>query len=147
MDTDTVTVTDPPAPTDENEPAPVVEVEGNAPGETWSPPKVEDGTGIAVDGDGLPVNHRLRAERLADDGKDEDPGGVIAPELIADAADRLAAERKARPPVAANMKVADLERIAKRENIDISGAANNADRVALIEAARGVTGEPNGENV
>jgi len=121
---DTVDVTEPPAPPVEpNEPAPEVKVEGNSPDETWSPPKFEEETGIALDGHGLPLNHRLRAERLADAGKDEDPGGLISPELIADAGDRLAAERKARPPVAANMKVPELERIAKREGIDISSAA------------------------
>jgi hypothetical protein len=134
-------------PTGTNE-TPAVEaepVEGSAPGTTWEPPAVEPESGIAIDGDGLPVNHRLRAERLADAGKDSDPGGVISDELIADAKERLERERKARPPVAANMKVADLERIAKREDIDLSSASNNAERVALIEAARG-GGSTNEEN-
>lgn len=129
--------TEPPVEPAPHEESPTPIVEGNAPGETWSLPATEEGTGIALDGNGLPVNHRLRAERLADDGKDSDPHGEISDALIADAKGRLAAERKARPPVHANMKVADLEKIAKREKIDLSGAANNDERVALIEAARG----------
>lgn len=130
-----VTTDEPPAP--EHEEAPEVVVEGNAPGETWSPPKFEEGTGIAVDGHGLPLNHRLRAERLADAGKDEDPAGEISAEHIADAKARLAAAKEAKPPVNSSMKVADLERIANDENVDLSDAKNNDERVALIRAARG----------
>lgn len=102
----------------------------------WSPARTDPETGIALDGHDLPVNHRLRAEALADMGKDEDPTGDISPELIANTKARLTAEREARPRVSANMKVADLERIAKREDIDISRAGSNAERVAMIEAAR-----------
>lgn len=102
----------------------------------WSPPRVEKETGIAIDGDDLPVNHRLRAERLALDGKDSDPGGVVSNDLIADAGERLDRVRDGFKPVHANMKVADLERIAKDEKVDIADAANNEERVSRIEAAR-----------
>lgn len=113
----------------------------------WSPPQFEAETGIAIDGDGLPVNHRLRAERLSDAGDEQDPGGMIAPDLIADAGQRLEAQRAAddkalaaaeaaNPPVNTNMTVAAIEKVAKRQGIDISTAANNDERVAMIEAAR-----------
>ncbi|CAB4131767.1 hypothetical protein UFOVP131_38 [uncultured Caudovirales phage] len=41
-----------------------------------------------------------------------------------------------RPPVAASMKVADLEAIASKEGVDLTGATNNEQRVERIEAAR-----------
>jgi len=122
--------------TETNETPAAEPILGNSEDETWSPPKVDE-NGVALDGHDLPVNHRLRAEALADAGKDKDPGDMVSPELIAETADRLATERKARPPVSANMKVADLERIAKRESVDLMSAKNNEERVALIEAARG----------
>jgi len=89
-----IVATAPPAP--EHEAAVVEPIQGNEPGETWQEPQSEANTGIAIDGEhGLPLNHRLRAERLADEGKKEDPGGLISPEVIADAKDRLAGEAKA----------------------------------------------------
>lgn len=112
----------------------------------FSPPLVEADTGIALDGD-YPVNHRLRAERLAEEGKDSDPGGVISDELIAATKERLEGDKRAaeilreeeearNPPVRANMKTADLEKIAEAQGIDITAATNNEDRVSLIEGAR-----------
>lgn len=113
------------------------DAENDAP--EWSPPKHEAGTGIALYGD-LPLNHRLRAEALADAGATEDPDGLITPELIADTAARLEAERaetaKAHPPVTASMRVAELERIANLESVDLSTASNNDERVSLIQAKR-----------
>lgn len=120
--------------------------------ETTAPPRRHEKTGVAMDGD-YPHNHRLRAEALARDEKTEDPDGIISPELIADAKARLEraeearqraeeAEREAHPPVNARMPVADLEAIAGREGVDLSGAANNDDRVALIEAHRAETANP-----
>ena len=57
------------------------------------PPKVTE-AGVAIYGE-YPANHRLRAEALAADGKDEDPDGIVAPELIADAGKRMKAEKPA----------------------------------------------------
>lgn len=129
----------------------------------WKPETIEEGTGVPLDGDGLPVSHRLRAERLARDGKGSDPGGVITDDLIADTAKRVAnedkaadaakaAELKANPPVRANMRVDDLTSIATAEGVDMSAATTNAERVDAIIASRtlrGITvdaaaeGEPN----
>ncbi|MBA2718521.1 MAG: hypothetical protein H0U52_04630 [Chloroflexi bacterium] len=122
-------------------------VDGKAPeaGE-HGPPAIEADTGIALDGD-YPVNHRLRAERLVAEGKTSDPGGVISDELIAGTvtrmegekraeAERLADEEAANPPIRANMKTADLIKIAEAQGIDISSAENNEQRVEMIDAAR-----------
>jgi len=113
------------------------DAENDAP--EWSPPKHDAVTGVALYGD-LPLNHRLRAEALADAGETEDPDGLITPELIADAVGRLAADRaaeeKAHPPVSSNMRVAELERIATLEEVDLSTATNNDERVSLIQAKR-----------
>jgi hypothetical protein len=113
----------------------------------WSPPMVDAATGVSLDGHGLPINHRLRAETLVEQGKDEDPAGEVSAELLANTKERLdrqavadaelaKAAEAANPPVRASMKTADLERIAERQGIDISGASNNEDRVAMIESAR-----------
>lgn len=122
-------------------------VDGEAPeAAEHGPPMIEADTGIALDGD-YPVNHRLRAERLVAEGKTSDPGGVIGDELIADTAtrmegdkraeaERLAAEEEANPPVNSNMRIADLEKIATAQGIDISSASNNEQRVEMIDAAR-----------
>jgi len=101
----------------------------------WSPPQSDD-NGFAIDGDGLPLNLRLRAAALAEAGKTEDPAGSVTPEAIASTGERLAAYDKAFPSVSPSSKTADLERIAKAEGIDISTAANNEERVAAIVAAR-----------
>jgi hypothetical protein len=113
-----------------------------------APPVHEKETGIAMVGD-YPLNSRLRAEALAKAGVDEDPDELITPALIEDAKGRLerAAEAEriieeerlaAFPPVNAGMKVADLEKVAADASppIDLSSAANNEERVALILKAR-----------
>lgn len=101
----------------------------------WSPPQtLADGT--AVDGHGLPINLRLRKGALADAGKKEDPAGSVSPEDIAAEVERLKAYDADYPRIAANMKVADLEKIAKAEKVDLSSVENNEDRVALISASR-----------
>lgn len=100
----------------------------------WSPPNyAEDGT--ALDGHGLPINLRLRRYTLADEGKKEDPTGQIPPEDIAAEVERLAAYDKEYPPLAKATK-ADLEKIAKDEEVDLSTAATNDERAALIQAGR-----------
>lgn len=106
----------------------------------WSPETIEDGTGVALDGDGLPVNHRLRAERLARDGKETDEGGMVPDELIADAAARLESIAAAYPAVRANMRTDDLTKIADAESVDLSTATNNVERVELITASRAAIG-------
>lgn len=58
-------------------------------------------SGIATEGaSGLPHNHRLRAEKLVELGKIEDPDGIIEAELIADTKERLSRERSADKPKA-----------------------------------------------
>lgn len=105
------------------------------PPEDWSPPQVNE-QGFAIDGHGLPLNLRLRAAALAEAGKDEDPEGSVAPEHITAAADRLAAYDKAFPKATATTKIVDLEKMAKAQGLDISTAANNEERAAMINAAR-----------
>lgn len=138
----TGTVSPPPAPgSSEAPPPPNVEEDRAEEREViTAPPIVAEGTGVVMEGD-YPHNHRLRAEALARDGKEEDPLGWISPELIADAKGRLEAEERAErlsapPPVHASMKVAELETIAKDEGVDLTGASNNDQRVERIVAAR-----------
>ncbi len=128
-------------------------------GADWGPEQVEPETGVALDGDGLPVNHRLRAERLARDGKTTDAGGLITDDLIAATASRLDDDDKAAevakreveeqfPPVRVNMRTDDLVAIAERETVDLSAASNNQDRVDAIVASRtlrGITVDATGE--
>jgi len=104
----------------------------------WSPPKLDEKTGVALHGD-YPVNSRLRAEALASDGKAEDPDGLVSRELIEDAGKRLAADREAEAEarrISPRMTVADLEAIAAAEGADLSDASNNEERVAAIQANR-----------
>lgn len=76
-----------------------------------APPAIDPDTGVALVG-GYPLNHRLRAEALAQDGKAEDPDGVVSPELIADASARM--KRDAQAEVNAQAK-ADVEVKARAE--------------------------------
>jgi hypothetical protein len=117
--------------------------------ETQAP--ATDENGFALEGS-YPANRRLRAERLFDDGEDEDPDGVLTPEDIAAAGERItrarSAEEAANPPLAANMKVKAIEKIAKAQGVDISSAANNEERVRLINEARAAgTARPANEEV
>lgn len=100
----------------------------------WSEPKVRE-NGVAVDGHGLPFNLRLRAEELAESGKDSDPANLVSAEHIADAKARLAAYDEQYPPLVGATK-SDLEKIAEDEGVDLDGASNNDERVARIAAAR-----------
>lgn len=102
----------------------------------WSPETIEAETGVVLDGDGLPVNHRLRAERLARDGKATDATGAIDDDLIADASARLDAIAAAYPAVRVNMRTDDLTKIAEAESVDLSSASTNSDRVDLINSSR-----------
>ena len=63
--------------------------------------------GVHLNGeDGLPLNHRLRAEALVAAGKHEDLSGLIGKELIADTRKRLAAEAAAEAAAATPAAVA-----------------------------------------
>lgn len=53
------------------------------------PPETRKSDGVAMSG-GFPVNHRLRAEALAEAGKTADPDDMVSQEAIADAKARLA---------------------------------------------------------
>lgn len=61
--------------------------------ETFNPPKTNE-AGFAMSGD-YPLNSRLRAEALAQAGKETDPDGIVSDEDIAGTVKRLAAEAKA----------------------------------------------------
>jgi hypothetical protein len=109
-------------------------------------PQADKDTGVAMYGE-FPLNHRLRAEALADAGLDKDPDGIVTAELIKDAGERLerdakaeedrkAAEEKARPPVKASMPRPDLDKIASDEGLDPAAYSNREDLVAAIEAKR-----------
>lgn len=64
-----------------------------------------DKNGVALDAPGgLPINHRLRAEALVAQGLSTDEAGIIADDLIADTAERLANEAKAEKAVAKSKK-------------------------------------------
>lgn len=87
MPKDTAHVTDTPE-------APVeAAVEPNIP-DDWQPQQTDTETGVFMTGD-YPTNHRLRAEALARARRKTDPDGIVSPELIADTAERLRAEREA----------------------------------------------------
>lgn len=101
----------------------------------WSPPQT-DARGFAIDGDGLPLNLRLRASVLADQGASEDPAGSVSTEAIEGARHRLAEYDRIHPPIPASAKKAELEAIASESGVDISAAANNEERAALILGAR-----------
>lgn len=136
----TSTTTEAPEPAASTSPAPAAATElppmGDETDETdWHPPqRLADGT--PVDGHGLPINLRLRKAALADAGKDSDPEGYVTGEDIAAEVERLAAYDADYPALRANMKTAELEKIAKAEEVDLSAAQNNEDRVAAIAAAR-----------
>jgi hypothetical protein len=97
----------------------------------------EQGFGIQ---EGLPANHRLRAEVLAKLGKTEDATGYVSPELIADAAARLDAEKaeeEKAEATAPSMKWSrdDLAAEAARLNIELDASDTKATILAKIEAA------------
>lgn len=104
----------------------------------FSPEALEEGTGVALTGDGLPVNHRLRAERLAAMGATTDDAGLIDDDLIANTSDRLAAEQAVADavPTLDRMTKAELATVADGEGVDLSSASTKAEMVVLIEAAR-----------
>lgn len=88
-----------------------------------APPKTAD-DGNPLDGK-WPHNHRLRAEALARAGKEKDPDGLIAPDLIADTAQRIADEDA--------FEAAEADRIKAEE----ARAAEAAKRAAGKAASKG----------
>lgn len=123
----------PPAATQEAE-APAVAPRADEEGD-WTPP-ASDERGFALDGHGLPINLRLRAAALADKGADTDPTGAVSAEAISAERARLADYDSRFPPLSASSSKAALERAAEAEGVDISSAANNEERAALILRAR-----------
>jgi hypothetical protein len=112
--------------------------ETQAAADDWNPPKVTvDGIHLAGASD-LPANHRLRAEALVALGKKSDQDGIIGDELIADTAERLAAEAAAAAPAKplAEQNAKELRATAKAESIAIPPKSTNAAIVGLIQADR-----------
>lgn len=102
-----------------------------APG--WSPPKSDPETGVALYGD-LPLNHRLRAEALADAGASEDPDGLILPELIEDARTRLKATRADEDRAVPSMRWERADLLAHAEKIPGLVIETDANKAAILKA-------------
>jgi hypothetical protein len=100
----------------------------------WQPPQVNE-QGFAVDGDGIPINLRLRSLHLADAGKAEDPGGQVSPEAITAAVDQLATYDAAYPSLS-GMRKADLVKQAERESVQLRGDELADEIASAITAAR-----------
>jgi hypothetical protein len=100
----------------------------------WQPPQVDE-AGFAVDGDGLPINLRRRALVLADQGKDEDPGGHVSPDAIAQASETLA-DYDERFPKLSGMSKANMLALDEVERLAIPEDAKADDIRATIQAAR-----------
>lgn len=82
-------------------------------------------TGVAYTGD-YPSNYRMRAEALARDGHETDPGGILTPEAISEAADRLAVEK------------AEADAQAARERKETPSIRWTLDRLTKEAGVRGV---------
>jgi hypothetical protein len=102
----------------------------------WEPPKVRE-DGVYTDANGLPLNLRLRAAALVDQGADEDPDGLVDADQLKAARSHLAAYDKTFPALEGATK-GELEKIAEKERVSLEGAANNEERAALIAARRPV---------
>lgn len=104
--------------------------------EKFFPPKVDKTTGAAMIGD-YPLNHRRRAEALAAAGIETDPEGLVTPELIADAGDRVARLEKASAAeekrLAAEKAAADKEAAAVEKEAAKQAEAD-AKAIAAAEA-------------
>jgi len=100
--------------------------------------------GFAI-ADGWPVNHRLRAEALAQAGEGEDPAGYLTAEQIAETAERLeaeAAEAREREEQAApseKWRRDDLVNAAAARGLDTTGT--KAELVKSITAADAANSE------
>ena len=101
----------------------------------WSPAPTDE-RGIARDGDGLPINLRLRALELADRGEEEDPSGAVSADAIAEAGEALADYDKRYPLISGSTTKKELEAIAEDEGIDLSDASTNEERASAILSAR-----------
>lgn len=109
--------------------------ETQAHADKWSRPKPRQ-DGVFLDEHELPLNHRLRAEALAEAGATEDPGGRVSPELIAETAARIEAEKAAAATAEkplAEQTVAELRETAKGLEIPLPAKGLRADLQAEIE--------------
>lgn len=104
---------------------------------TAAPAMTADGVAMAGD---YPLNHRLRAEALADAGKSTDPDGLIADDLIAATADRLTRERADEPSMAwTRDRLAELA--ARTPGATFEEGANKRAILDAIKAAPTVSTE------
>jgi hypothetical protein len=116
--------------------APGSAADGSQEGEPadWQPPQVNN-QGFAVDGNGAPINLRMRSIHFADLGEKEDPDNFVSPEAISQAADQLAAYDKAYPSLS-SMKKADLVKQAEAEGVTYPEGATADEISSAITAAR-----------
>ncbi|HYD12734.1 MAG TPA: hypothetical protein VEC11_07790 [Allosphingosinicella sp.] len=123
--------------------------ETQAHAQKWSPAKPRQ-DGVFLDEHKLPLNHRLRAEALAQAGAPEDPGGQVSPEVIADTAARLEAEKAdaaaAEKPLA-EQTIKELRATAERLQISLPAKGKHGELLAEIERvlrerAEAVAAEP-----
>lgn len=111
--------------------------------ETSPPERAEDGTYLQ---NGAPLNARLRAEHFAKAGKVEDPHGLVPPELIRDAKDRLAAQERDRAAAEAaapslSWSKDKLLDEAEHRQVAVADGATKADILAALEGAAAGTQE------
>lgn len=95
---------------------------------TKPPLTAKDGTAM----NGLyPLNNRLRAEALANEGKTEDPDGIIEPDVIASTGERLEREAKAAKDAedAAAAEQAEAEKAAEAQRIADEKATAAAEKL------------------
>lgn len=116
--------------------APGSSADGSQAGEPddWNPPQVNE-QGFAVDGNGIPINLRLRSLHLADAGETEDPAGAVSPEAIAAASDQLAAYDKQYPSLD-GMTKAKMLSLPEADDVEIPDDALVDDIRAALQAAR-----------
>lgn len=136
-----------------NEAADVVAIDTDPDAPMQPPRQTETGVAmIATENGEYPANHRLRAEAMARAGVTTDKDELISDELIASTKERLEREdaeakrveeeeRKAHPPVRANMRRDDALAIAEAETVVVNDGDTVPTIVGNIEAARAANKE------